>query len=157
GVAANNYLYPIGGSLTIAPGMTIHGGPGTVGDHSWKLTNQGNIFADAPNAKISVAGKPAVKTAKMLASAAGAVRGVTGDSFVNRGLIEGQAGTALTLDGSWSNEGTVRGTDATLTLKGKFSNAGMGKLERSGGVVKIGGVLDNTDATLALNATTGSW
>src|SRR5439155_2110364 len=154
---ANNYLYPSAGSLIIAPSITIHGGSGTIGDHSWKLVNQGAILADAAGAKISVAGNPLINEATILASAAGAAISVTGDSFINRGMMEGRAGTVLTLDGSWSNEGLVRGTDSTLNLKGKFTNAGMGKLERSGGAVKIGGILDNTGATLALNATTGSW
>src|SRR5439155_24917967 len=115
---ANNYLYPSAGSLIIAPSITIHGGSGTIGDHSWKLVNQGAILADAAGAKISVAGNPLINEATILASAAGAAISVTGDSFINRGLMEGRAGTVLTLDGSWSNEGLVRGTDSTLNLKG---------------------------------------
>jgi hypothetical protein len=53
---------------------------------------------------------------------------------------------------------TVRVGDGTLNLSGTFTTTGgLGKWERTGGTVKITGIVNNTGATLALNAGTGSW
>src|SRR5438552_6524341 len=45
----------------------------------------------------------------------------------------------------------------TTLFRSAFTTAGVGKLDRNGGVVKIIGNLDNTGTTLALNANSGSW
>src|SRR5438552_14188669 len=45
----------------------------------------------------------------------------------------------------------------TTLFRSAFTTAGVGKLDRNGGVIKIIGNLDNTGTTLALNANTGSW
>src|SRR5207237_4876350 len=66
-------------------------------------------------------------------------------------------GTTLTLGGSWSNSSTLSVLGGTLNLGGSFTLAGLGTLTRSGGTVNLTGALDNTSATLAFTATTGSW
>ena len=85
-------------------------------------------------------------------------------SFLNEGTV--QAGNRGTLNLArstiprptfWSNTGTIGETNATLNLGGSFTTAGVGNLERTGGTVNLVGTLDNTGATLTLNATTGSW
>jgi hypothetical protein len=71
--------------------------------------------------------------------------------------MEVRSGAVLALNGDWTNAGTIRVTQGELDLRGAFTTAGVGRLDRNGGVVKIVGSLDNTGTTLALNANTGSW
>src|SRR5438128_8792383 len=73
------------------------------------------------------------------------------------GVMEVRSGAVLALDGGWANVGTIRVAQGELDLRSAFTTAGVGKLDRNGGVVKIIGSLDNTGTTLALNANTGSW
>ncbi len=102
------------------------------------------------------------------------------DSILNQGMISTDTvGKSLTIDGNFSNQGTVSTSAGTLTidfthwtnlggtlavsgtgilnLGGTFSLAGLGVLNRSGGTVNLNGLLTNTGVTLALNAATGSW
>jgi hypothetical protein len=54
----------------------------------------------------------------------------------------------------WQNDGTIQVTNATVNLSGSFTQAGLGNFIRSGGSVRIIGVVDG-DVTL--NAATGDW
>ena len=121
-------------TLTIGAGLTIRGG-GTLGDRAATLINLGTIVADVAGATLVVAGGP----------------------FTNQGLVETRPGAVLALDGTWTNAGTIRVTQGELDLRGVGTTAGLGKLERTGGVVKIVGTLDNTAATLALDDKSGSF
>jgi hypothetical protein len=76
---------------------------------------------------------------------------------MNEGTVAVTTGAILTLDGNWSNSGTLVCNGGELDLNGSFATAGIGKLQRNGGVVKVIGTLDNSNATLALNGGTGSW
>ena len=44
-----------------------------------------------------------------------------------------------------------------MNLGGAFTLANLGAFNRSGGTVNLTGTLNNTNTTLALNATSGSW
>src|SRR5262249_13798512 len=59
--------------------------------------------------------------------------------------------------GSWSNAGRISETGSTVNLGGTFTVVGLGNFSRSGGTVNLTGTLSNSGATLALDATTGSW
>ena len=64
----------------------------------------------------------------------------------------------LSLNGTWSNSGTITSTNnSTVVLGGTFTLAELGTLDRTGGTVDLTGTLDNTGTTLALDDTTGSW
>ncbi|MEO8428278.1 MAG: Ig-like domain-containing protein, partial [Verrucomicrobiota bacterium] len=131
-------LRPQSGTLTIGPGLTIRGGSGRIGGSSLgasSIINQGTIAADV----------------------AGQALTFFGDAFTNQGTVEVKNGAELTLGGSWTNIGVLRVNEGTLNLGGTFTTAGVGKFERTGGKVNIVGVLDNTGATLSLDAGTGSW
>lgn len=54
----------------------------------------------------------------------------------------------------WQNDGTIQVTNAAVYLSGSFTQAGLGNFIRSGGSVRIIGVVDG-DVTL--NASTGDW
>ncbi|MCY2953144.1 MAG: hypothetical protein NTU53_14365, partial [Planctomycetota bacterium] len=70
--------------------------------------------------------------------------------------IAAPAGTTLSLNGNWSNAGGITTTSATLNLGGRFTVAGLGTLNRSGGTVNLTGTLDNwspaAPGNLAVNA-----
>ena len=137
GTTNRNVVQPTdGGELTIGPGITIRSGgqPGTVGNASLPLIHQGTISADVADRAIVVRGSP----------------------VTNEGTLEAAGGT-LELRDTWSNAGTLRLTAGTLELDGSFSTAGIGTFERSGGVVRVTGTLDNAGALLTLDAVTGSW
>ena len=48
-------------------------------------------------------------------------------------------------------------TNSTLNLGGVFTISDLTDLYVSGGTVNLVGTLDNTETTLGLNGTTGSW
>ncbi len=102
--------------------------------------------------------------------------------FINLGLLETKAGSALTVSsttwtnaagktiratgpdavlnfsGTYTNAGTISLTDATLNLGGTFTTAGvgLGNVVRSGDSrVNVTGTLNNTGGTLVLTAATG--
>ncbi|HET6323495.1 MAG TPA: malectin domain-containing carbohydrate-binding protein [Planctomycetaceae bacterium] len=58
---------------------------------------------------------------------------------------------------AWSNAGTINVNGSTLNLGGSFTSAGLGTLNESANTINLIGKFDNTSATLALTAATGSW
>jgi RHS repeat-associated protein len=127
-------------NLTLAPGITIHGTNGFFFNVTGSLTNQGTIASDS-GGTFSFTGNGGT----FFANAAG-------------GTLEANGGT-LELATSWSNAGQILvQANSTLNLGGSFTTAGLGNYTNNGGSINlIRGTLDNTGATLALNATTGSW
>ena len=71
-------------------------------------------------------------------------------SFLAKG---GQS--TVTLNGSWSNTGTLSLTGGTLNLGGTVTPASIGTVSNTGGTINLTGTLNNT--TLTLNSATGSW
>ncbi|HND55088.1 MAG TPA: hypothetical protein PLV92_21890, partial [Pirellulaceae bacterium] len=154
-----------GGTLTIGPGVTIHGGSGSVGYNSnyggpsnVTLVNQGAILADSAGT-ISVNGVNWTNSGTIAASGGGnlSLTSVTTSTWANSGSISITGGGSLALGGNWSNSGTISETNSTANLGGTFTLAQLGGFSRSGGSVNLVGTLNNTGTTLALDATTGSW
>ncbi len=79
-------------------------------------------------------------------------------AFLNRGTIKAdEAGQTVTLwgRGLLTNIGTLSAqSGGTLNLAGKCRTA-QGTFQNNGGVINFSGSLDNSNATLTLNATTG--
>ena len=125
-------------TLTIASGITIHGGSGIIGGENPNdsVVNEGNIQADS-----SSGGEVIV------------------ENFQNApgGTLAATAGGQLTLSSNWNNAGVISVTGATVNLGGIFTLASLGTLNRSGGTVNVTGTLDNTNTTLALGPSTGGW
>src|SRR5204863_9080556 len=69
------------------------------------------------------------------------------------------AGTTLELAGTWSNRSVIHLTGGSLSLQGSFAASDIGTIDRPAGAgsIAIAGLLNNTGATLALNATSGPW
>ena len=82
---------------------------------------------------------------------------MNGQPFINQGLAQAINGGTLTFNNSWSNSGTLVQSGGTLYLNGNMTTAGLVTINRTNGTVYLTGVLNNTNATLALNAASGSW
>ena len=142
------------GVLTVGAGVTIETLPGL-----GATAALGTISATGNNSSI-------VFNGTVSAAASGATLLIngsdTGGIWTNHGAIESVSGGTLelgqpTTTNTWSNTGTITATGSTVELGGTFTTAGLGTFNRSGGTVYLTGTLNNTDATLALNNTTGSW
>src|SRR5262249_52956218 len=87
--------------------------------------------------------------------------GTQNRSFTNvAGGILKADGATVRLLGDWTNAGELgvgAAAGSTLNLDGNFTTARLGHYTRNGGVINLLGTLDNTGATLTLNASTGSW
>lgn len=119
---------------------------------------------------------------KATVSGTGTSLTLSGAGFVVNAGLSAPAGTTLTLGGAWSNAAgsTISATGAalnlgdeygwsnagtisaangsTVNLGGDFTVAGLGSFSRDASTtVNVTGTLDDTGATLALNAATGSW
>ena len=95
---ATNYLQPTdGGTLTIGPGITVHGQDGIVGNGSLPLINQGTITSDQAQAIT-----------------------VTGSTVVNLGILQASGGGQLYVNGLTGNVGltSLSGTGSLLSLGG---------------------------------------
>ncbi len=79
------------------------------------------------------------------------------DSFINEGTmsVEGSGRRLEIAAANWSNLGTIIVDEGILDLGGSFTTADIGTIERTGGIVRISGDLDNTGATLSLADTFG--
>ena len=134
--------------LTLASGFTVEGGYASIGDY----------FENSVGPKILV------NNGLISSNVAGQTLTVlvySGSSFTNTGTMEAVNGGILTLNDNWTNSGGTLHIDAnaasTVNLGGSFTTAGIGTINRAGGVVNLTGTLDNTGTTLTLNAVTGSW
>ena len=83
-------------------------------------------------------------------------RGSPADPWTNFGTIEAVNST-LELSGQWDNDGVIDVTDTAVELAGQLTTESIGTFNRSGGTVRITGLLDNSASTLNLNTQTGSW
>ncbi len=136
-----NGLYeyqPGSATLTIGPNITIHGKTGIVAAYysGNSVINQGTITADVSGGTITVS---------------------FGSNGSNSGTLAATNEGTLTLGGTWANSGTIRANSGTLNLGGNFNLAAGSTLTTSGGTVNLTGTLNNTNTTLTLNASTGSW
>ena len=133
-----------------------------VGDHS--LESGTEVVFDAaskPGNRIEPSGGIlTVKPGAIIRTGAGGWdhRRTSGATLVNQGLIWAKtAGQPLTVEGNWSNQGTLKvSDDGILALGGVFTPAQIGNLEQVKGTVRITGKFDNTGSTLAPIGT-GTW
>jgi hypothetical protein len=152
GMAQFDDVYAANGPVTIGPGITIHGGGGTIeGGVGAILTNQGTISADTSGGTITV--QNFVNQGRLSAlNGAGLIL----NTFSNNATITAAGGT-LTLGGNWSNGGVISGNVTVINLGGAFTTASLGGLVNPGGTNFLSGTLSNTNSTLTLNLTNGTW
>lgn len=83
-------------------------------------------------------------------------------NFINRGLVEAVAGSRILLEGTFNNSaGTIRAIGGTVDI-GYFSagykTADLGTLALfGGGTISLGGIIDNTNATINVPSVSGSF
>ncbi len=141
-------VYTFGAAATLTGPLTFFGPASMV--NSGTITGGGGDFttiepaAFTNNGTVKTNGGELYITSAHWTNAAGATISVAGDGD-------------LYLDGAWSNAGTITGTYGTINLGGTFTTAGLGTITPNAARVNVTGTLDNTAATLTLNAATGSW
>ncbi|MEO7319819.1 MAG: hypothetical protein ABIZ56_12590 [Chthoniobacteraceae bacterium] len=168
GIGAANYLNIEGThTLTVGPTGKIRG-QGSVGNQFFvggtnALINQGLISADLDAGTLTLtSGGGSFTNEGTVEAINGATLSIQAINWSNgpAGMIRATGGSTLNFSGSYSNSGAVSLTDSTLNLQGTFTVGalGLGGFSRNAAsVVNIQGDLDNTGATLALNAATGDW
>jgi hypothetical protein len=155
-----------GATLTVGPGLLIHGGgsnsgfSGGIGYSQWygggsnlTIINNGTISADTAGGYILLNpnGGTIVNNGTLEAKNGGQF--VT-SALTNNGTVSIVNSTFTLLTGAWSNAGTIMATNSVLNLGGSFSQAALGTFVRTGGTVNLTGTLSGN---LNLNAGTGSW
>ena len=140
--SSGNVLAPSsGGTLTIGPGITIHGWKGTVGlaAPALPLINQATITADSSVSAITVTGAGWQNSAVIQATAPGACIALAGSGWCNSGVIQA----------------TVAGS--RLDIAGSTTSACLGDFRAAAGKVRVvsNGTLDNSADTLSLYPTMG--
>jgi len=148
-----------GTTLTLGPALIVRGAFGTVGGGNFgvrRLINRGLILADAPGGNMTLGATHFENAGTLESKNGGAVLILEGETK-NTGAIRASGGGTMTLQGAWSNAGTMTVDEGTLNLSGTFRLADLGTLNRTGGTVNLTGVLDLAGGTLALNARSGSW
>jgi hypothetical protein len=109
--SGNNLLYANGGTLTIASGVTVQGGAGSIGGNA--LVNQGTITAGS----------------------AGATLSLTAASVTNQGTMRATGGGTLAISNFQPNAGTLyAGQGSTIAVSGNLTQAAGGAVS-----VEVGG------------------
>jgi len=137
------------GTLTIGAGVTV------------KTANAGT---DSRTRITSATDGTLLNLGTISSETAGQLLEISPTNTVNTGTLAAKNGGILTLDRNWTSEGGILSLDAdpnsTLNLDGSFATASLGGLSRGvnglNGVVNVTGALDNNDATLLLDNTTGT-
>jgi hypothetical protein len=133
------YSYQTTNTVTIGPGILVHGKYGQLNNNSsgGGFINNGTIAADIAGGQFYLY------------------------NITNNGSIQALNGGVVNMTGNnWHNTGgtITAGAGSLVDLGGNFFTADVGSVTRGpGSTVTISGNLTNTAATLALNATTGSF
>jgi RHS repeat-associated protein len=119
----------LSGTLTLGPGITVHG-LNTPLNQLGQRTNFVNII-------------------------------LIGGNLANQGTFQMDGGNNLIISGNsgtlWNNSGTFAVTNALVSLGDAFTLSPTSSFHNSGSIVVVAGTLNNTGATLTLNANTGTW
>ncbi len=148
-----------GTTLTLGPAMVVRGKSGVIGGGDFgskKLINQGLISADVAGGTFTIRPTEFENEGVLEGKNGGSVFFLDGPQR-NTGRIDLSGGGVLTLNGAWSNGGTITANEATVNLDGTFRLADLGRFNRTGGTVNLTGVLDLSNDTLTLDAKTGPW
>jgi hypothetical protein len=157
-----------GSALTIGPNVVVRGHSGAVGfSPAWggstavTFTNQGTINADTAGGTITLNGNGWTNTGTLQATGGGSLAlqslNFGGPAWTSSTPLSITGGGALTLQGThWTTAGVTM-NNSTVNLGDTFSMSDLGPFTRTGGTVNLTGTLQNTAATLTLDATSGSW
>ena len=118
------------------------------------LVNRGVINANFAGGTLNVTGN--------IFSNQGTINAGNGDlldiqafSFQNSGTLNVNGGTvALGANGDWISTGLVKETSGKIILKGDVTLPELKSITRTGGVLDVAGIIDNTGKTLSVGGTT---
>jgi RHS repeat-associated protein len=170
------YLVDPATTLTVGPGITLHGNSGEIGSSTQVgspfdvgVTNDGTIRADVPGPGLRVTaasfanhGTLEARTGGVLgvtalvgmlgqaAASGGSTFSVGGDFVIDRPLNV-TAGSTLDLHGTWTNKSTLIVDHSTVNLGGTYTLATLGRFEHTSAAINITGVLDNLLTTLTVD------
>ena len=150
---------------------------------SGQVINQGTISADVAGKTINI--EPTNQTANSFTNSGGTLEAknggtlaivrlagnlgnasltgtgsslsLDGTGWTNNATLAIPTGTTATLNGTWTNAGTLALNGGTLNLGGTFTTAGLGAVTRTGGTTNLRGTLDNAAAAITLGTTLGPW
>ena len=143
-----------GSTLTIGPGITLHGIQGTLGGVGPTI-NQGAILADVANQAgrglFFITG--AFLNQGSIAASGGGRLTVNANAWTNSGAITANDATLDlgNFDHPWRNTGTIHATNSVINLGGFLSGEALGTVHQSGSSVALIGTWDNTGTTLDLD------
>ncbi|MFH1746164.1 MAG: hypothetical protein ABIG44_03880 [Planctomycetota bacterium] len=137
-VGASSYEFRVGGDSFINENLVEASDDGMLNLYAEEWTNSAGGLIRATDAEVLV------------------YRSSLPMSFQNYGTIDATR-SELSLQATWTNAGVINAVDSIINLGGDFATADIGTINRTGGTVNITGHLDNTNDTLLLDATTGSW
>ncbi|MCX5659959.1 MAG: hypothetical protein NTW19_09595 [Planctomycetota bacterium] len=152
-----NYNNTLPATATLGPNVVVHGKSGQINNNyaNGVIVNQGQINADVSGGQISFNGATFINNGAMTA-AAGTTLGFY-NLWTNNGTIVAN-GATLNLGLStyaWANNNSIAANNTTVNITGSY--AGPGNFVRTGGVVNLAGLFNNTGKVLNLNASLGSW
>jgi hypothetical protein len=140
-------------TVTIGPGLLIHGAGGTLdgsGTASGGFLNQGTIAADIAGGTITLLSVTNAGTVR-IQSGAGII---FANSFTNLGVINLSSGTLTLGSGTspWRNLGVINATGGIVNLGGTFTPSDIGTINRTGeATIKLTGTLNNVGQTFNLD------
>jgi hypothetical protein len=136
--------------LTIGPDVTIRTGTvgGVIGYRDFFPTpantgiiNEGHIIADAADRDLVIISQPHLEV----------------PTFENRGVVEAAGSGRVRLNGDWTNNGVFRlRGNGRLDLGGTFQWSDVGLVDRQGGEIRVGGIVQNAGNVITANSTFGS-
>jgi hypothetical protein len=109
---------------------------------TWTNSTDGQILADHGNLELGVSTTTTWLNAGTLS--------LTNQST---GLIAPFAETTM----QWSNTGSILSQDSNFTISGRYSSASVENFRRTGGLIVLRGIMNNTGRTLTFDAPKGSW
>jgi hypothetical protein len=118
---------------------------------NWNLAGTGSTIASITGGTVATSGGALLTTAPNTTVNRLTDVAVQGDLYMS-------PGSALLLQGNWSNSGAITVDNATLQLGGTFAGTSVGNVARLGASrVMMVGTMNNAGQTLTLNSATGSW
>ncbi len=143
-----------GGSLTIGSGITVRNTTDsrfiTVGDPSLPLVINGTLIAQSTQSSrnnLNLTGSTITNNGTM-----NVVSGTLDTINLQNSHDINVSGGSLSLSGDWLNSGTIDQTGGAIGLYDTFQVSDLGTFTGTGGIVSIGGTLDDPGATLTVTS-----
>jgi hypothetical protein len=182
--SGNKYLeMQANGELTLGSGIIVRGGRGLIGGsyyygRNMALLNQGSIVADVTNEtlRVETRGGYVVNEGVMEAVGGGILQVdnlqgladglsvgegsklvLTGGDYEWSNTLDVPTGAELQLGGQWLNKGVLAVDGGVVRFGGNFGTASLGVITRTGGELRITGLVDNTGQTWVMDPALGSW